>query len=178
VLSRPEVRLRYDTLRSKYLGVAGPYGSLNRSSGASTGYEPFVPVGFTTQRDNFGRVQREAGATAQDTRERMRVERFRNLPLSEKKVIRYIDYVLTLTQTDSCFCSFSCIVRDLLLRWLQAYCSPCPSPHFWRTAHTSGQRKIQGQIDRHPFCITTKGGNIKADVLHHRSVLIRLHLCG
>jgi hypothetical protein len=99
VLSRPEVRLRYDTLRSKYLGVAGPYGSLNRSSGASTGYEPFVPVGFTTQRDNFGRVQREAGATAQDTRERMRVERFRNLPLSEKKVIRYIDFVLTLTQT-------------------------------------------------------------------------------
>jgi hypothetical protein len=99
VLSRPEVRLRYDTLRSKYLGVTGPYGSLNRSSGASTGYEPFVPVGFTTQRDNFGRVQREAGATAQDTRERMRVERFRNLPLSEKKVIPQIDYVLTLAQT-------------------------------------------------------------------------------
>ena len=91
VLSRPESRTKYDTLRGRYLGVTAPhrFGSLASQNPAA--YEPVhsnIPVGFEMQRSNHTAVQQKAGATYADTQEKMIHDKWQSMPLSEKKVLK------------------------------------------------------------------------------------------
>lgn len=85
ILSRPEIRTRYDILRGKYLGLGDNYGSLNFNRPLD-GHHSSIPVGFATQKANFRHVQHKAGGTMEDTILKNRTDKWRDLPLSEKKV--------------------------------------------------------------------------------------------
>jgi DnaJ-class molecular chaperone len=85
ILSRPEIRTRYDVLRGRYLGLGDKFGSLTMS-GLANSIHSDIPVGYNTQKVNFGRVQHHAGATMEDTLSRSRMEKWQSTPLSEKKV--------------------------------------------------------------------------------------------
>ena len=86
ILSRPDVRSRYDTLRGRHLGIKdGTFGSVTMSSMASTVHSE-IPIGFAMQQQNYVHVQHKAGSTLEDAMEQRMQEKWKNTPLDQKKV--------------------------------------------------------------------------------------------
>ena len=81
ILSKPDNRTRYDLLRNAYLG-------LSPSTLSSDGtYISSEPVGFSEMKNNYTyNIQRKAGGSREDTQEKLRSEKWHNLPLKDKKV--------------------------------------------------------------------------------------------
>uniref|UniRef100_A0A7S3GWJ6 J domain-containing protein n=1 Tax=Spumella elongata TaxID=89044 RepID=A0A7S3GWJ6_9STRA len=83
ILSKPDNRTRYDLLRNAYLG-------LSPSTLSSDGtYISSEPVGFSEMKNNYTyNIQRKAGGSREDTQEKLRSEKWHNLPLKDKKAFR------------------------------------------------------------------------------------------
>lgn len=88
ILSKPDNRSRYDLLRNAHLGL-----SPSTLSPDGT-YISSEPVGFMEMKNNYTfNIQRKAGGSREDTQEKMRSERWHNLPLNERKVLRELTII-------------------------------------------------------------------------------------
>ncbi|KAJ1404497.1 DnaJ domain-containing protein [Ochromonadaceae sp. CCMP2298] len=83
ILSRPEVRTRYDQLRGRFLGLSSFGGQVTL-----THEHMEINPGYNTQKDNFVRVQAKASSNWQEIRSKYKNENWQKLPLSERKMKR------------------------------------------------------------------------------------------
>lgn len=105
ILSKPDNRSRYDLLRNAHLGL-----SPSTLSPDGT-YISSEPVGFTEMKNNYTyNIQRKAGASIEDSQEKLRAERWHELPLKQRKVI--ITNVFRTTSTTSIFCKMYQYLRS------------------------------------------------------------------
>lgn len=92
VLSRSEFRLAYDQKRERYLGRSGPYSSAFNGThdygnvGVKDSSE--IPQNFNTQRNNFSQVRHNACSNWQEMQDKYKSEKWRNLPLNDRKKSR------------------------------------------------------------------------------------------
>lgn len=107
ILSKPDNRTRYDLLRNAYLG-------LSPSTLSSDGtYISSEPVGFSEMKNNYTyNIQRKAGGSREDTQEKLRSEKWHNLPLKDKKVY-----------SSSILC-YECLCDTILLDFLNLTIHP------------------------------------------------------
>jgi DnaJ-class molecular chaperone len=78
ILSKPEVRQKYDGARRRLLGPA--------SSSTIGGIPSEVPTSFNTHKTNFVNVQKAASSNWRDIQDKYKSEKWQKLPLKDRKV--------------------------------------------------------------------------------------------
>ena len=84
VLSKPDLKSQYDSLRRIHLNKTGRYGLT--TSGIDSEISTEISQGFNTQKMNFSKVQARAASNWEDLQDKYKTEKWQNMPLHERKV--------------------------------------------------------------------------------------------
>lgn len=83
VLSKPELRKQYDDTRRKYLVPSNVNGG---TSVSSFPYSYEISENYQVQKMNYGNVKHRASSNWKDLRDKYQTDKWKELPLSKKKV--------------------------------------------------------------------------------------------
>lgn len=85
VLSKPDMKQKYDLLRKNLLGLANKYGG---NPNISVPVQTEISMGYNVQKLNYQKVQHNASSSWEDMRDKYKNEKWQQLPLAEKKLRR------------------------------------------------------------------------------------------
>jgi DnaJ-class molecular chaperone len=86
VLSKPELKSQYDSLRRQYLYRKS--GNVDISSSGSLGEHAGIFQGFHVQRHNLSHVQHKACSNWQDIQDKYKTEKWQRMTLDQRKATR------------------------------------------------------------------------------------------
>jgi len=88
ILSKPELKLKYDLLRGKHLNSLqkNRYSIEVSSNNNDLGDFSNISVGFNTQKNNYSKVQVKASSNWEDLQTKYKSEKWQNTPLNIRKV--------------------------------------------------------------------------------------------